>query len=183
MKLTRCVLAFALLLSSYFAISAQEPAASSQAAGESSGPTIETKFDSAKNETTVGFRMLQITGSETQKLLISVQATYATQTPKDHPDDVVFIISALNTAYRYPDVNRLNITVDGKRLDPVLLLNLDKRPAEPLFLETLGTRMKYDVFMKLTKGKSVQLEFSETSFALRDSDLALLAKLADLLHL
>jgi len=89
----------------------------------------------------------------------------------------------LNTSYRFPDINQLTITCDGKRLAPILLLNLDKRPAEPLFLETLGTRMNYDVFMKVAKARSVQMEFADTSFTLSDSHLALLGELADLIHL
>jgi hypothetical protein len=50
-------------------------------------------------------------------------------------------------------------------------------------VETLGTRLDYDAFMKMAKAKSVQLHFSETSFALGDEHLAMLGKLADLLHL
>lgn len=183
MKLTRCVIAIALLAASGLASAGQEPTLSPQTSTRSAGPKVEKKFDSAKNETTVGVRMLQVTGTETQKIVITAEATYATDSPKKHPEDVLFIISALNTSYRYPTVNSLLITCDGKRLAPVLLLNLDKRPAEPLFLETLGTRMKYEVFMKLAKAKSVQMEFADTSFALADSHLALFGELADLLHL
>jgi hypothetical protein len=161
----------------------QEPAPTAQAALQRTQPKVEKKFDSAKKQTTVGFQMLQIKGTETEKLVISAEATYATESPKNHPEDVLFIISSLNTSYRYPDINKLTITCDGKRLAPILLLNLDKRPAEPLFLETLGTRMNYDVFMKVAKARSVQMELAATSFTLSDSRLALLGELADLIHL
>jgi len=184
MKLTRCVMASALIASVCLVTSAgQEPGPSAQARLQGTQPKVEKKFDSAKNETTVGFQMMLIRGTETEKLVITAEATYATESPKKHPEDVLFIISALSTSYRYPDINQLTITCDGKRLSPILLLNLDKRPAEPLFLETLGTRMKYDVFMQLAKAKSVQMEFADTSFALTDSHLALLGELADLIHL
>jgi hypothetical protein len=43
--------------------------------------------------------------------------------------------------------------------------------------------MKYDVFMKLAKGKKVEMQFADTSFKLSDDHLALLGKFADLLHL
>lgn len=183
MKLTRCVIASAFLASVCFATAAQEPGPSTQARLQGARPKVEKKFDSAKNETSVGFQMLLIRGTETEKLVISAEATYATESPKKHPEDVVFIISALTTSYRYPDINQLTITCDGKRLSPIVLLNLDERPAEPLFLETLGTRMQYDVFMKLAKARTVQMEFADTSFALTDSHLALLRELADLMHL
>jgi len=162
---------------------AQAKESPSQSPGASQ-PTIKTKFDNVKGETTVGLDQLLVIGTETEKLLISVEATFATQAPKNHPEDIVFIISVLNfKSYRYPDTNTLIISRDGERLLPVLLLNLDKRAADNFFLEILGTRMKYDVFMQLAKGKNVQMQFAETSFALRDDHLALLRKFADLLHL
>jgi hypothetical protein len=155
----------------------------SQSPGASQG-TIKTKFDSVKNETTASFDQLLIIGTEEEKLLISVQATYATQAPKNHPEDIMFIISVLNfKSYRYPDMNTLIISADGKRLPPVPLLNLDKRAADNYFVETLGTRMKFDVFMVFAKGKNIQMQFAETSFVLKDDHLALLGKFADLLHL
>lgn len=184
MKLSRSSMASSLVALVCLATSAgQEPAPTAQAALQRTQPKVEKKFDSAKNQTTVGFQMLQIKGTETEKLIISAEATYATESPKNHPEDVLFIISSLNPSYRYPDINKLTITCDGKRLAPILLLNLDKRPAEPLFLETLGTRMNYDVFMKVAKARSVQMEFADTSFTLSDSHLALLGELADLIHL
>ena len=147
-------------------------------------PKIETKFDKAKNETNVEFRLLLIIDTETDKLLISVNATYSTQTPKTHPEDVVFIVSTLNKiGYRYPDVLALNIIADGQRLSPIVLLNLDKRAAVGEYYETLGTRMKYDVFMRVAKAKAVQMQFSTASFELNDRHLAVLHKFADLLHL
>ncbi len=184
MKLSRTLMAAALLASVCLAASVgQESAASKQASLQSTQPKVEKKFDSARNETTVGFQMLQIKGTETEKLVISAEATFATESPKNHPEDVVFIISSLSTSYRYSDINQLTITCDGKRLAPILLMNLDKRPAEPLFLETLGTRMNYDVFMKVAKARSVKMEFADTSLTLSDSHLGLLGELADLLHL
>ena len=184
MKIIRCLIVFAFVFLFCPALSrAQEQGPSSQSA-ENSQTRIETKFDSVKNETTVGFKTLLVTDTRTEKLLVSAEASYATQAPKKHPEDVIFIISALNyAAYRYPDINKLTITCDGERLPEVLLLNLDKRSGGDYFVETLGTRMNYDVFMKMAKAKSVQLQFSETSFALRDEHLAMFGKLADLLHL
>jgi hypothetical protein len=184
MKIIRCLIVLASVLLFCPALSrAQEQGPSSQSA-EDSPTRIETKFDTAKNETTVGFKTLLVIDTKTEKLLVSAEATYATQAPKQHPEDVIFIISALNyAAYRYPDINKLTITCDGKRLPEVVLLNLDKRSGGDYFVETLGTRLNYDVYLKMAKAKSVQLQFSETSFALSDEHLAMLGKLADLLHL
>jgi hypothetical protein len=101
MKIIRCLIVLASVLLFCPALSrAQEQGPSSQSA-EDSPTRIETKFDTAKNETTVGFKTLLVIDTKTEKLLV----------------------------------------------------------------------------------KSVQLQFSETSFALVDEHLAMLGKLADLLHL
>src|SRR6185369_4837448 len=131
MKLSLSFMAASLLAIVCLTTSAgQEPAPAAPAALQRTQPKVEKKFDSAKNQTTEGFQMVQIKGTETEKLIISAEATYATESPKNHPEDVLFIISLLNTSYRFPDINQLTITCDGKRLAPILLLNLDKRPAE-----------------------------------------------------
>ena|ERR1700730_15656772 len=172
------------VLAAFSTAQGQIPSAqSSEPKNISQAAAIETRFDSAKNETTVGFRLLLIIGTETDKLLISAEAKYATQTPKKHPEVVTFIISVLNkTGYKYPDGLALNITADGNRLSPVLLGNLVKRTSEGVYYETLVSLMKYDVFMRLATAKEANLEFSQTSFALKDKHLAKLRELADHLH-
>ncbi len=52
---------------------AQDKETPSQSPGASQ-PTIKTKFDSVKDETTVRFDQLLVLGTETEKLLISVEA-------------------------------------------------------------------------------------------------------------
>jgi hypothetical protein len=146
-------------------------------------PRIETKFDNDKNETTVGFRILQILGTHTDKLAISAEATYATKVPKEHPEYVTFIISVLHkTGYQYEDGMLLNITTDGKRLPPVLLARLGKQFHEGDYYETMVSLMKYEVFMKLATASEANLQFNQTSFVLRGKHLAKLRELADLLH-
>jgi hypothetical protein len=166
--------------------SAQDHPTATQS-GERAGdnePGIETKFDRIKNETNVGLRLLLILSTETDKLLISVDGTYATQAPTQHPGDVVFIISVMNkTGYKYPDLMALNITADGKHLSPVSLANLDKRTVEGDYYETLGLRMDYDVFMQLATAQEADLQFSQTSIALKNKHLAKLRELANRLHL
>ena len=180
MKIVRWLLMMAIIVPACAIVTAGQEQTSAPA--PKSPPKIETKFDSGKNETTVELRALLIRGTETEKILISVTGTFATRTPKKHPEQVIFIISVLSTEYKYPDVGKLLITSDGKTLAPILLVNFDRRPAEPLCLETLGTRIDFDVFMKMAKGKAVQLQFGETSVELRPDHLELLSSLADLLH-
>ncbi len=145
---------------------------------------VETKFDSVKNETTVGFSLLYILDIESEKFLMSAQANYATQAPKQSPKVVAFIISSLKTGdYKYPDGMWMNITADGKRLPPIPLANPAKRTSEGIYYETLISLMKYDVFMQLAAAKEAEIQFHHSSFALKEKHLAKLRELAKLLHL
>jgi hypothetical protein len=178
-SLTQFILVTILLAFSVSSSMAQDKEETIPEAGK-----INTTYDSAKNETTVSFQRLLITTSPSEQLFLSVDGTYATRTPKNHPEDIIFIISALSPkGYRYPDIMALTIVADGKQLPQVLMLNLDKRRTETDYLETIGTRMKYDIFIKVAQAKKVEMKLSETSFKLDEQQLQKLRELADLIHL
>ncbi len=153
---------------------------STQSADESASlPGIETTYDREKNVTTIGFKKLLIRSNETEKVFLNIEAEVPSQTPTTNPADVIFIIQVLNKkGYRYPEINELKITCDGKQLAPVVLLNLDKRSAGPDYLETLGTRMKFSTFMAMVKAGKIEMGFSDLSLSLGDEHRRLLGKLA-----
>lgn len=174
----RLILVLALFAVYVSAGAAQEKPETTSKIGE-----IETNYDAAKNETTVGFQQLVVADSPAERLYLSVEGTYATRTPKNHPDDIIFIISALSpNSYRYPNTMSLNINADGKQLPQVLMLNLDKRRAETSYLETIGTRMKYDIFLKIAQAKKVEMRLNETSITLTPQHLQKMRELSGLLH-
>ncbi|HZS49023.1 MAG TPA: hypothetical protein VFC63_28390 [Blastocatellia bacterium] len=145
---------------------------------------IETKYDGAKDTTTVGFEELMVSNTATEKLILSVEGSYSGKTaPKKHPDDVVLILSCLNrNGYKYPKAMVLLITADGKQLPSVLMLNFDRQRLDEDYLETLGTRMKYDTFFATAQAKKVEMKLNDTVFSLNEQHIKKLHDLEDLLH-
>lgn len=143
---------------------------------------IETKYDRAKDETTVEFTQLQIAQSAEQVVFLSVSAIYPGQKPKKL-EDIIFVISVVSTkGYRYPDVMAMQGTADGKKLPDILMLNLDKRRMGEDYLETIGTRMKYEVFKRLTQARTAELRLQNLTLQLNESQIAKMRELEALLH-
>jgi hypothetical protein len=163
-------------------VPAQEKAGAATSDGTGDEAKIETKYDRAKDETTVEFTQLQIAQSAEQLVFLSVSANYPGQKPKK-PEDIVFIISVASTkGYRYPDVMVMQGTADGRKLPDTLMLNLDKRRMGDDYLETIGTRMKYDVFKRLTQAKTVELRLQNLTLQLNESQIAKMRALEALLR-
>ena len=143
---------------------------------------IESKYDKAKDETTIEFTKLEIARSAEQQVFLSVSAFYPGQKPKK-PEDIVVILSVASTqGYKYPDVMTMQVTANGKKLPEVLMLNLDKRRMGEDYLETIGTRMKYEMFKRLTQAKTVELRLHGLTLQLNESQIIKLRELEDLLH-
>jgi hypothetical protein len=143
---------------------------------------VESKYDQGKDETTVEFGRLALRGNETQRVFLSVSASYQGQKPKE-PNDVILIISVLSSGgYRYPDMMAMQVLVDGKKSSEVLMLNLDKRKAEEDYLETIGTRMKYGQFKRLFQAKSAELQLQNLKLPLDETHLAKLRELDARFH-
>lgn len=144
---------------------------------------VETKYDKAKDETTVEFRQMEIAHSAEQQVFLSVSSTYKGQKPKKQPDDIVVIVSVVSArGYRYPDMMAMQVAADGKKLPQVLMLNLDKRQLGEDYLETIGTRMKYEVFKHLTESKNVVLQLQNLTLQLDEAQITKLRELEALLH-
>jgi hypothetical protein len=143
---------------------------------------IESKYDKAKDETTVEFTQLEIAHSAEQQVFLSVSATYPGQKPKK-PEDIVVVISVASTqGYKYPDIMTMQVTADGKKLPEVLMLNLDKRRMGEDYLETIGTRMKYEIFKRLTQAKTIELRLHGLTLQLNESQITTLRQLEALLR-
>lgn len=156
---------------------AQEKGGAPASDGAGDGVKIETKYDRAKDETTVEFTQLQIAQSAEQIVFLSVSANYAGQKPKK-PEDIIFVISVASTkGYRYPDVMVMQGTADGKKLPDTLMLNLDKRRMGDDYLETIGTRMKYEVFKRLTQSRTVELRLQNLTLQLNEAQVAKMREL------
>ena len=181
------------LCAAYFCCVLATGAIAQDKAGSTAPPTeqnistedakITSKYDAAKNETTVEFGMLGLADTGKQRILLSVSATYAGQKPKKQPEDIVFILSIASTqGYRYPDAMAMQITADGKKLPQVLMLNLDKRRLDEDYLETIGTRMKYEIFKRLTQANTIELQLHDLTLQFDKTQIAKMRELEELLH-
>jgi hypothetical protein len=144
---------------------------------------VKSTYDEAKNETTVEFRQVALASNETQRVFLSVSATYAGKTPPSQLEDVIFIISVVSPErYQYPDMMAMKVSTDGNKLPEVLMLNLDKRPFNPGYLETIGTRMKLEVFKRLAQAKSVDLQLHDLKLRLNETEIAKLREIEVLIR-
>lgn len=179
----RCSVLFLCLLCLLCAPVMAQDKTNAAAAGEE--VKIESNYDKAKDETTIEFTQLRITSSDEQQVLLSVSAVYPGHKLKKPEDvkDIIFILSVISTrAYRYPDIMAMQVTADGKKLPELLMLNLDKRRMDEDYLETIGTRMKYEIFKRLTQAKTVELRLHTLTLKLDESQITKLRELEALLH-
>lgn len=171
--LLRNLLLLSLILTSPMFIKAQ-------AADTSKEPEITTKYNDAKGETTIELRRIRLSSDNAKDSYLSVSVSFKGKELVSRPDDVIFIVSVISEgSYKYPDSMSMKMAGDGKNLPDILMLNLDKRPLEKDFLESIRTRMKYDVFKQLSNFKSVKLQLDKTTFQVNETQLALLGKYAD----
>lgn len=158
---------------------AGEPPKSSDSKVSTDETEVRSNFDQAKNETTLEFKMMRIVYDGPQRILLSASTHFPGEKLKSRPADIVFILSISSPgSYKYPDIMRLKIKADGKDLPEVVILNLDKRKiGETEYLETIGTRMKYDIFKKISEAKTVEMQLENTKFQLASGNIRRFADL------
>jgi hypothetical protein len=143
---------------------------------------INSTYDKKKNETEVKFTMLPLASNETQRVLLGMSASYKGQKPKA-PEDVIFILQVLSSgSYRYPDAMAMQVVIEGKKVSDVLMVNFDKRRLDQDYLETIGTRMKYDLFQRLLKASSAELRLGSLALPLEATQVTKLREFDALLH-
>ena len=143
---------------------------------------INSTYDKQKNETELKFSMWPLGSNGTQRVLLGMSASYKGQTPKP-PDDVIFILQVLaKDNYHYPDAMAMQVVIGGKKVSDVLIVNFDKRRLDDDYLETIGTRMKYDLFQRLLKGPAPELRLGSLTLPLEATHLTKLREFDALLH-
>lgn len=137
-----------------------------------------SKYDKAKNQTTFEVQRLQINDPGGPEIILNASYTFDGTKLSSKPDDVIFIVQiGSSDRFKHPDMIQMKLKIDGKAAPDVMMLNLDKRMAGKVFLETIGTRMKYSIFKAMAGAKTVEMKLDNTSFTV---DSAILAKFADL---
>lgn len=155
--------------------------------GSTADAKITNSYDEAKKQTTVEFRMLGIANTETERVVLSVSANFHGKKIEKLPEDVIFVLSIASLKEnRFPKAMAMEITADGKKLPQVLMLNANtyKLSGEDNRnnLETLVTRMRYDIFKQMMQAKSVKLELPDLTLALDETRMAKMQELDELLQ-
>jgi hypothetical protein len=135
---------------------------------------IDTKHDEAKNESTIEFRNIPMTGSPKYNGL-NLSVSYPGKKLSARPADVIFIVTVANASgHRYPDINSVVLQSGDTELGEIILLNLDRRAYTGTdILETLGTRMPFKIFRKLAAAKQpVTFRIAETVFTIPVTSIA-----------
>ncbi len=139
---------------------------------------VTTTFDEAKNRTSVEFKQLEIAHSGPEQAFLSVAVVYSGRKLTSPPEVVFFIISVISEGgYKYPDTLQMKVSVDSANLPDVLMANLDKRSAEPGYLETIGTRMSFEVYRRLARAKSIKLQLHDLNLTLGETHIMKLREL------
>jgi hypothetical protein len=141
---------------------------------------IGTTYDQAKNETQMQLGYVPVSIDKGKMALLNISASFAGKKMLAKPDDVTFIVSVVNAkGHMYPKINDITLTSSGRSVGQMLLLNLDQRDySDNEVLETLGTRMKMDVFHTIAASKQpVSFKIAESTLVI---DPVYLAKLVEL---
>jgi hypothetical protein len=135
---------------------------------------IDTKYDDAKNESTIEFRNIPMTGSPKYNGL-NLSVSYPGKKLSARQADVIFMITVANASgHRYPDINSVVLQSGDSELGEIILLNLDRRAFTGTdILETLGTRIPFKIFRKLAAAKKpVIFRVAETTFIIPATSIA-----------
>lgn len=162
-KLLKTLLLSLAIVSLLFSANAQE---------NSDEPTVQTKYDQSKDETEVEMSQLSISVDKSKMALLSVSASFRGKKIST-PDDIIFVVSVVSIGgYKYPKINNVKLISDGKSLGGILMLNLDQRKfSDTESLETIGTRMRFELFKKFVEAKEITFKMGDSKFLVEQSQL------------
>ena len=139
---------------------------------------IETKFDQGKNETELELTYIPVTTEKANMAILDVSISFTGKKLTIKPDDVIVVLAVVNKKdHKYPDINEVTLNSGANKLGQVVMLNLDQRKYSGTeILETMGTRMKMEIFHKLATSKqAVTFKIAESTFTIEPATLAYLA--------
>lgn len=156
-----------MLFSLFFSATAQE------VVNNEDEPKVETRYDKAKDETEVEIAQIPISVDNSKLAFLGVTATFKGQ-KISKPFDIIFIVSVVSLGkYKYPQINQVKLNSEGKSFGEIVMLNLDQRKFnENEFLETIGTRMKFDIFKKFVTAKKVNFQMGDSNFEVGQTQIS-----------
>jgi hypothetical protein len=167
-KVSKIIFLSWMLLSLFFSLRAQETV------NNTDEPQLENRYDQDKDETTVEITQIPIAVDNSKQAFLGVTAVFKGKTTTPKPDFVLFIVSVVTLGkYKYPEVNQVKLNSDGKSFGEIIMLNLDQRKlSQSEFLETIGSRMKFDIFKKFVAAKKVSFQMGDSNFEVGQSQIS-----------
>jgi hypothetical protein len=163
-KLPKILFLALALFSLFFSVKAQSGA---------DEPEVETRYNKDKDETEIEITQIPISVDNSKLAFLGVTAVFKGQ-KVSKPDFILFIVSVISVGnYKYPSINQVVLTSEGKSFGEIVMLNLDQRKlSENEFLETIGTRMKFDIFKKFLASKKVSFQMGTSNFQVGESQIS-----------
>ncbi|MBK6751384.1 MAG: hypothetical protein KA956_05860 [Pyrinomonadaceae bacterium] len=135
---------------------------------------VVTQYNQAKDETEVEISQLPLAVDKSKLAYVGATWIFKGKKPTSPPSDIIFIVSVFTVgAKKYPDINQVSVMANGKSIGQIVMLNLDQRPfTEGEILETIGTRMKIDIFRKMLEQETVTFQMGDSTFRLSRETIA-----------
>ncbi len=159
-RLSKVLFLSLILYSLVFSLTAQE------VLNDTDEPKVETRYDKDKDQLEVEITQLPIAVDNSKLAFLGVTAVFNGQKTISKPDEILFIVSVVTVGkYKYPQINQVSLNSEGKNFGEITMLNLDQRKfSENEYLETIGTRMKFDIFKKFVASKKVNFQMGDSNF-------------------
>jgi hypothetical protein len=140
---------------------------------EANEPQVETRYNKDKDQTEVEITQIPIGVDNSKLAFLGVTAVFNGQKLSPRPDEILFIVSVITLGkYKFPQINQVKLNAEGKNFGEIVMLNLDQRKfSENEYLETIGTRMKFDIFKKFVTSKKVSFQMGDSNFEVGRSQI------------
>lgn len=153
---------------------------------DSTGQSIERKYDRFKDETTVKLKPQRILDSKSprQVLEVSAEAAFKGERPKQGDETVKVTFTSLAGENPYQEPLELNFIVDGERVRGAaagvgIPYNPKASPAPDLKVaRDITAFVSLDALSKITSGKAVEMRLGPTELTLDMATLGNLRKFA-----
>lgn len=145
---------------------------------------VETKYDVAKDESTVQFAPLKLGGENGKyhSLHSVVSYKYPGQIRRQ-PEFVTFKLQTVVKARKLKVDLYVQLLVDGEKIFLSSNRWAEKNvvPGKPWMSEHIALRMPYEVFEKITKAKSFAIQMDDVTFQVGESELEQLRQFGEYL--
>ncbi len=153
---------------------------------DSTGQSVERKYDRFKGETTVKLKPQRILDSKSprQVLEMSAEVTFKGEQPTQQSDEVNIILTSSAIEKLYRDPAELNFIIDGERVkgEPAIAGRpyLLEKPLSPDLKtgQRIRSSISFTTLRKIASSKVVEIKLESTELTLDSTSLSNLRKFA-----